>query len=176
MHLLEQHWLSRVHAAFFGWQVEEQIPFTHVCPTGQVIGVNTQPVAGAHVSVVQVLLSLQVMAVCEQKPPEQLSVVHALESLQLIGVNTQPVAGAHASVVQALLSLQVMAVKTQPDDGLQLFVVQALLSLQVMLVCVQVPALHTSVVHALLSSQSALKIQFVIGLARFSELITSIRP
>src|SRR5437867_235821 len=97
------------------------------------IGVNTHPVAGSQVSVVQVLLSLQVM-----------------------GVNTHPVAGLQVSVVHALLSLQVMGVKTHPVAGLQVSVVHALLSLQVIGVLEQTPVAwsHTSVVHALLSSQT----------------------
>ena len=93
-------------------------------------------------------------------------------------VYTQPVAGLQVSVVQLFPSLQVIAVNTQPVAGLQLSVVQALLSLQVIAVCEQVPAgrLQTSVVQALLSLQSALVVQGADGLARFRELITSIRP
>ena len=48
--------------------------------------VATQPVAESQLSAVQVLPSLQVIAVFEQTPPEQLSVVQALASSQLIGV------------------------------------------------------------------------------------------
>jgi len=104
VHLLEQHWLLAVHVAPIGPQGGAvQTPFTHVCPTGQVIGVNTQPVAALQLSVVQALPSLQVMAVCEQTPPEQLSVVHALPSLQLIGACTQ-VPDTHVSTVHAFAS------------------------------------------------------------------------
>jgi hypothetical protein len=52
------------------------------------MGVNTQPLAGAHESVVQALLSLQVIATLVQAPLVVLqpSVVQALLSLQLLGV------------------------------------------------------------------------------------------
>src|SRR6266571_2947287 len=111
-------------------------------------GVNTHPVAGSQVSVVQALLSLQVMGVnTHPVAGSQVSVVQALLSLQVMGVNTHPVAGTQVSVVHALLSLQVMGVNTHPVAGLQVSLVQALLSLQVIGVLEQtpVPWSHTSV-------------------------------
>jgi len=134
-----------------------QVSVVHALLSLQVMGVNTQPVAGLQVSVVHALLSLQVIGVNTHPVTGlQVSVVHALLSLQVMGVNTQPVAGLQVSVVHALLSLQVMGVKTHPVAGLQVSVVQALLSLQVIGVLEQMPVpwSHTSVVHALLSSQT----------------------
>ena len=55
------------------------------CPLNRTRQVATQPVAESQPSAVQVLLSLQVIAVNEQTP-EQLSVVQALASSVLIGV------------------------------------------------------------------------------------------
>ena len=132
-HLLEQHWLFVVHVAFLGRQQFGSLGYVQPGPqqassrphAGQV---NTHPVAELQVSVVQLTPSLQVIAVCEQTPPEQLSVVHASESLQLIGV------------------------------------------------CTQVPDTHVSTVHAFASSHWAGVVQVGAGLARFRELITSIRP
>ena len=76
-----------------------------------VLFVKTHPVAGAHVSVVQTLPSLQtsVPAPAWQLPPAQTSpVVHALPSLHemVLLVKTHPVAGLHVSVVHTLPSLQ----------------------------------------------------------------------
>jgi hypothetical protein len=204
---LEQHWLLAVHDVPAAWQPGQSASLGKVqtgpqqpslrLHAGQV---NTHPLAGLQLSVVQVIPSLQVIATFEQTPPEQLSVVHALLSLQLIGVNTQPVAGAHVSVVQRLLSLHVMGVKTQPVAGLQVSAVQRLLSLHVMdvktqpvaglhvsvvhafeslhviAVCAQVPDTHVSFVHALPSSHWGSVVQPVGGAARLSELMASIRP
>jgi hypothetical protein len=72
-----------------------------------------QPDVELHESVVQALLSLQVMGAYTQPlVGEQESVVQTLLSLQAgLGVYVQPVVGAvQVSVVQALLSLQVMGV------------------------------------------------------------------
>jgi hypothetical protein len=87
-------------------------PVVHALPSlqGAVLGVLTQPVAGAQVSVVQGLVSAQLGGVPPTHvPPAHASpVVHALPSLQAaeLGVCTQPVAGAQVSVVQGLVSAQ----------------------------------------------------------------------
>ncbi len=110
-------------------------------------GVNTQPVAGSQLSVVQAILSSQVFCVWRQRfgfNGSQLSVVQALWSSQLIGVNTQPLAGLQVSLVHGLWSLQTTAVCVQaqtpcrPSSPLRTIhvpssVVHALLSLQRML-------------------------------------------
>ncbi len=69
---------------------------------------NTQPVAGLHVSVVHALLSLHGAFGVYTQPVAglQVSVVHALPSLQTIGVCWHPRAGSQTSVVQALPSSQ----------------------------------------------------------------------
>jgi hypothetical protein len=72
------------------------------------IAVYTQPVAGLHESVVQPLLSLQVIAALTQAP----------------------VPGVQESVVQALLSLQFLAVPLQMPAEQVSFTVQASPSLQ----------------------------------------------
>jgi len=130
---------------------------------GSALFVYTQPVAVLHVSVVQTLLSSQLVAVCTQPVPVlHVSVVQALVSAQSMAVYTQPVAGLQVSVVQALLSLQttavpdwqvppaqaspvvqaslsehaaVLLVNTHPVAVLQESSVQALLSLQVIAPC-----------------------------------------
>jgi hypothetical protein len=96
-----------------------QLPPAHVSPVvqafpsshGNVLFVNTQPVAGLHVSVVQAFPSLHVSGT----PPTQTAdasqaspVVQAFPSLQglVLFVWTQPVAGSQESSVQGLLSLQ----------------------------------------------------------------------
>jgi hypothetical protein len=72
-----------------------------------VIGVLTQPVADAQLSVVHALSSSQLMVVCAQPlAGAQLSVVHMLLSLQSTGVRTQPVIEPQLSVVHILPSLQ----------------------------------------------------------------------
>jgi hypothetical protein len=86
----------------------------------------------------------------------QESVVQSFPSSQFTGVCVQPLIGLHPSSVQPSLSSQLIAVCTQPVAGLQVSVVQALLSSQLMAVYWQVPALHVSAVHALLSLQSPL--------------------
>jgi hypothetical protein len=72
--------------------------------------VCTHPVAGLHVSVVQILLSLQFLAVPAQNPPAQTSLsVQALLSLHgaVLSVCMQaPVAGSQESSVQTLPSSQ----------------------------------------------------------------------
>jgi hypothetical protein len=88
-----------------------------------------------HPSVVQALLSLHevgTVAVCAHPVAGlHVSVVQILLSSQLTGVNTQPVVGLQMSAVQALLSLQAIGVNTHPVPGLQVSVVQRLLSLQI---------------------------------------------
>ena len=99
------------------------------------IGVNTHPVAGLQVSVVQALPSLQVNGELTHAPPEHTSpVVHAFPSLHaaVLGAYTQPDAGLHESFVHPLESLHVTAVPTHVVDDVQWSpLVQALPSLQV---------------------------------------------
>jgi len=57
LQLLEQQSLLAVHALPTGSHGETQTPFSHVCPTGQVIGACAQLPAPLQVSFVQVLLS-----------------------------------------------------------------------------------------------------------------------
>src|SRR2546427_245463 len=121
----------------------------------------TQPVAGTHVSVVQTLLSLQLVGPPGwQLPPLQTSpVVQALKSLQglVLLVWKQPLTALQASSVQTLLSSQLSGV-----PGLQVPPPRTSWPLRtgvasrglVMLVCPQpVTASQASVVHTLLSSQ-----------------------
>ena len=126
--------------------------------------VNTQPVAGLHVSVVHGLLSLQTLGVPEQAPPAHVSpVVHGLLSLHaaVLFVKTQPVAGLHVSVVHGLLSLQTLAAPTQVPPAHVSPVVHAFPSLHaaVVFACVHNPLTQASFVHTLLSSQSAVDVQ-----------------
>ena len=78
-----------------------------------VLLVNTHPVCGLHVSVVQTFVSSQTIGDPGwQLPPPQVSpVVHALPSSQglVLLANTHPVAGLHESFVHGLLSLQTVA-------------------------------------------------------------------
>ena len=69
LQLLEQHWLLDVQDVPTARQQSRSLPEVHVGPqqlsarphAGQV---NTQPVAGSQLSVVQVMPSLHVIAVC----------------------------------------------------------------------------------------------------------------
>jgi hypothetical protein len=77
----------------------------------QTTGVNEQPVALLHESIVHFRLSLQSTGVCTQPVAVlQLATEQALVALQTTGVYWQPTLGgtrtAQESVVQALLSLQ----------------------------------------------------------------------
>src|SRR2546427_572024 len=121
----------------------------------------TQPVAGTHVSVVQTLLSLQLVGPPGwQLPPLQTSpVVQALKSLQglVLLVWKQPLTALQASSVQTLLSSQLSGV-----PGLQVppphtsWPLQTVASSHgfVLFVCPQpVTASQASVVHTLPSSQ-----------------------
>jgi hypothetical protein len=101
-----------------------------------VLLVNTQPVAGLHVSVVQTFPSLQTTpAPAWHVPSPQVSpLVHALPSSQGFA----------------------LSVKTHPADGLQLSVVQALPSSQTIAMPPHAPPPQTSPdVHALPSSHAA---------------------
>lgn len=84
------HWSLGVHA----------FPSSHATP---LVGENTQPVVGSHVSLVQELLSLQTGATPPtQLPLEHLSpTVHASPSVQMpeVSVWTQPLALSHVSFV-----------------------------------------------------------------------------
>jgi hypothetical protein len=100
------------------WQVPppQASPAVQALPSSQdaVLLVNTQPVAGSQVSVVQTLSSLQTTgAPAWHVPPLQTSpVVQAFPSSQaaVLLVKTQPVDGLHVSVVHTLLSLQTTGV------------------------------------------------------------------
>jgi hypothetical protein len=130
-------------------------------PVLSAIGVNTQPLAGLHVSVVHDSLSLQVVAAPgTQLPPAQASpVVHAFPSLQatVLFVCVQPVAGLHPSVVQTFASLQLRdpAPEQVPPAHVSP-VVQAFPSLhdRVLFVCTHpLAGLHVSSVHTFPSLQ-----------------------
>jgi hypothetical protein len=108
---------------------------------GAVLLVFTQPVAGLHESVVQMLLSLQLRATPGwQTPAEQASpMVQALPSLHdaAMLVWAQPVPGSQLSLVQTLLSSQLSAgplTQTPPEH--------------VSLVVQTVPSLHGAVLLA----------------------------
>ena len=104
--------------ALLGRQQFGSFPDVQVGPQQPSLGphagqVFTHPVAGLQLSVVQLTPSLQVIAVCEQTPPEQLSVVQALLSLQLIGVCEQvPEGRLHTSVVHPSASSQLALLAT----------------------------------------------------------------
>jgi len=111
-----------------------------------VLLVNTHPFTVLQVSVVQTLLSLQVLAVPTQTPLEHASFrVQALLSLQAVpfgwpahdvghvgeGVRVQlPETASQESIVQVLLSSQFLCVPVQTVFAHVSFEVQALLSLQ----------------------------------------------
>ena len=127
-----------------------------------VLLVNTHPVCGLHVSVVQTFVSSHTIGDPGwQLPPPQVSpVVHALPSSQglVLLANTHPVAGLHESFVHGLLSLHTVAV-----PGWQLPpphvspVVQGLPSSQAAVLFAKthpVPGLHESLVQGLLSLQT----------------------
>jgi hypothetical protein len=154
-----------VHASS-SWQ-EEEI-FTYWQPVAgtheslvqallslQVIGTNKHPVALLQESVVQRLLSLQTKGACSHPcTGSQESTVHARPSSQLIGANRHPPTAWQESAVHALLSLQVILTCWQPSVVLQLSFVQSLLSLQLMGVLLHfVTLLQESRVQALLSLQ-----------------------
>jgi len=72
------------------------------------LALNTQPLAGLQLSLVQPLLSSQVTPLPLHAPPLQVSpLVQALLSVQgaLLLANTQPLAGLQLSLVHTLLSL-----------------------------------------------------------------------
>src|SRR2546421_714329 len=109
---------------------EQVSPVVQAFPSSQglLLLVNTHPVAGSHVSVVQMLLSLQVGAgPPTHTPPEQVSpVVHALLSSHgaVLFVWTQcPLVASQVSVVQTLPSSQVAghATTTVTVDSLESF-------------------------------------------------------
>ena len=90
-------------------------PDVHELPSSQafVLLVNTQPVTGLQLSVVQGLLSLHTIAPPLHTPPPQVSPdVQALPSshAKVLSVNTHPVAGSQLSVVQTLASSQTTGV------------------------------------------------------------------
>jgi hypothetical protein len=109
-----------VHALFEHPSVVQASLSLHDAGT---VAACTHPVAELHESVVQMLLSLQLLGVKTQPVAGlQVSVVQALLSLQTIGVWTQLLA-THASVVQTLLSLHCASVVHDlqaPSSGSQL--------------------------------------------------------
>jgi hypothetical protein len=139
-------------------------PLVQAFPSSQgaELFVNTQPVAGLQLSLVQTLLSLQTTGVpAWQVPPPQVSpVVHAFPSSQAAAlfVWTQPVAGLHESSVHGLLSLQVTAAPAWQVPLPQVSpAVQAFPSSQAAVLFAwthPVAGLHVSSVHGLLSLQS----------------------
>src|SRR3990172_2528825 len=139
--------------------VVQALPSSHTVPLAT--AVNTHPVAGLQLSVVQALLSLQLDAAPPtQAPAEQVSLfVQALPSLHgaVLLVCTHPVAGLQESSVQTFASSQLVAAPpTQAPAAQVSLVVQALASLQaaVLLVYTQpVAGVQVSVVHTLLSLQ-----------------------
>ena len=96
------------------WQVPppQASPVVQASPSSQafVLFAKTQPEAGLHESVVQLLLSLQTTAepAWHVPPPQTSPVVQAFPSSHafVLLVKTQPVASVQVSVVQGLLSLQ----------------------------------------------------------------------
>jgi hypothetical protein len=148
-----------------GWQAPPpQIsPTVQASPSSQafVLFVNTHPLTGLQLSVVQRLLSLHTIAAPgRQVPPPHVSPeVHAFPSSQalVLLVNTHPMTGLHESVVQGFASLQTTAVPVHAPPLHTSPVVQALPSSQAIALFVKtqpVAGLHESVVHALPSSQA----------------------
>jgi hypothetical protein len=155
LHASEVHGLRSLQSAFV-----VQHPAT---------GVNTQPVAGLHESLVQMLASLQLIATCRQTAAaSHTSFVQAFPSLVQpmpagSGVRVHvPVATSHASVVQTFPSSQSAFVAQQPAiganahpvAGLHVSAVHTFPSSHAIAACEQSPdaALHVSVVQTLPSS------------------------
>ena len=113
-------------------------------------GPGTQAPAEQTSPLVQTLLSVQVSALLEKMQPEagaQVSVVQTLPSLQVTAApGRQAELAQRSPLVQALLSVhgRVLAANTQPVAALQLSLVQGLLSLQV----VSAPGMHEPAEHA----------------------------
>ena len=128
---------------------------------GRELAANTQPVAALQLSLVQALLSLQVVsAPGMHEPAEHASpTVQTFPSLHaaVLLVNTQPLVESHASEVHGLPSLQMAAAPLTHAPAAQASpTVHALPSEQpiVLLTWAQPPAaLQESVVHGLPSSQ-----------------------
>lgn len=136
-----------------------------------------QPDAGEQLSLVQGLLSLQVMAVPEQAPLLQESAeVQALLSLQaaVLFVNTQPLVALHVSLVQGLLSLQEVAVPEHAPFLQLSLVVQVLLSLQdAELLANTQPlcGLHESLVQTLLSLHTVVPLPVHVPFVQLSPVV-----
>jgi len=139
-HVSSVHPLPSVHCSELP---DRQLPPPHVSPVvhalpslhGAALFVNTQPLAGLHVSSVHPFPSVHCSGLpAWQLPPAHVSpVVHALPSLHgaALSVNTQPLEGLHVSFVQTLSSVHASGVPAW-----------------------QLPPAHVSpVVHALPSSQ-----------------------
>ena len=144
----------------------QALPSLHVPPLAMLV--KTQlPVLTSQVSVVQALLSLQVLAVPPHLPVVQVSgLVQALPSLQVVPsvalANKQlPVPVSHESLVQPLPSLQTLAVPPQLPAVQMSLAVQALPSLQA-LPSASPMFLQLPVVGAQLSDvQALLSLQFL---------------
>jgi hypothetical protein len=147
-----------------GWHVPppQTSPVVQALPSLQavVLFVKTQPVAGAHVSVVQTLLSLHTVGApgLQVPPPQTSPVVHALPSLHelVLFTNMHPEAKLQMSLVHGLPSLQTTGVPATHAPPLQKSLVeQALPSMQRSALFVKTHApvvtLQLSVVHTLLS-------------------------
>ena len=144
-------------------ELAQTSPVVHALPSlhGSVLAVNTQPVAELHASLVQALLSLQiVVAPGTQLPPAQASpTVQTLPSEQLpvVLVKTQPVAELQVSAVHGLPSLHVTAAPPAHAPAAHASpLVHALPSEHVLVLLAWMqppPTLHESVVHGLPSSQ-----------------------
>ena len=138
-------------------------PVVHALPSSQafVLLVNTHPVAGLHVSVVQPLPSLQTKGVPDwQAPPPHVSPdvqAFPLSQAIVLFVKTQPVAGLQLSVVQGLLSLHTIATPPHTPPPQVSTEVQALPSSHAKVLLVKthpVAESQLSVVQALVSSQT----------------------
>jgi hypothetical protein len=149
-----------------GWQVPppQVSPVVQALPSSQasVLFVKTQPVAGLHVSVVQMLASSQTTGVpaVQVPPPQVSSVVQAFPSshASVLFVKTQPTTGLQLSVVQALASSQTTGLPALQVPPPQVSpVVQEFPSLQPIVLFVNThpdAGLQLSVVQTFASSQT----------------------
>lgn len=138
-------------------------PTVHALPSSQDSAFATflQPLVGSQLSVLQALLSSQVVATPgRQMPPLHASPwVHALLSLHsaIFAAKTQPILRSHLSSLHGLLSLHTTNLPaTQPPSAHTSPAVQASPSSQITelaLFLQPLPASQLSVVHSLLSSQ-----------------------
>ena len=125
------------------------------------LAVNTQPVLGLQLSVVQPLVSSQTVALPGRHAPDwhKSLVVQRFPSLHVLAssaVARQPVLGSQLSLVHGFLSSQVTGLPTHLPLLHSSPAVQALPSSQVPVVggCWQLPAMQLSYVHGRLSLQT----------------------